>query len=61
MNVNVISGGAKMYDVKEVANIFKVSERTIRRWIKINKLQAKKIVGVIRIDNESVEKLKRGE
>ena len=42
--------------VDEVAIYFDVTERTIRLWIEHGHLEAKKIVGTIRIPRESVEK-----
>ena len=50
-----------MKTIKETAIIFKVSEMTIRRWIESGKLKAVKIVGTVRINEEEIEKLKKGE
>ena len=42
--------------VDEVADFFSVTERTIRLWIEHGHLQAEKVVGIIRISRESVNK-----
>lgn len=52
----------KMYKtVKETAAIFGVKPLTIRRWITDGKLRAVKIVGSVRITDEEIERLKKGE
>ena len=47
--------------VKEAAEIFGVKPLTIRRWIADGKLKAVKIVGSVRITEEEIERLKKGE
>lgn len=49
------------YTIKEFAEIFGVTERTVRQWIKEEKVNFIKIVGSWRISKEEVEKLKKGE
>ena len=50
-----------MKTIKETAKIFNVSEMTVRRWIENGKLKSVKIVGSVRINEEEIEKLKKGE
>lgn len=52
-----------MKTIKEVAEIFQVSEITIRRWIVSGRLKATQTVekGAIRISEEEIERLKKGE
>lgn len=50
-----------MRTIKETAKYFNVSEMTVRRWIESGKLNAIKIVGVIRIEDSEIERLKRGD
>lgn len=50
-----------MKTIKETAKYFNVSEMTISRWIKCGKLKAVKIVGTVRISEEEIERLKKGE
>ena len=47
--------------VNETAEIFGVKPLTIRRWIADGKLKAVKIVGSVRITEEEIERLKKGE
>lgn len=50
-----------MKTIKETAAIFRVHEKTIRNWIRDGKIRAVKIKGTIRIADEEVEKLLKGE
>lgn len=52
-----------MKTIKEVADIFQVSEITVRRWIESGKLKAVQVVknGAIRIADEEIERFKKGE
>jgi len=50
-----------MKTVNEVAKIFNVKPLTIRRWIESGRLKAVKIVGSVRISEEEIERLKKGE
>ena len=43
--------------VREAAAIIGVSSRTIRRWIRENKIQAVRINDLVRIPKESIEQL----
>jgi excisionase family DNA binding protein len=54
-------GGAmkEYYLVKEVAEIFSVKEKTIRRMIDAREIGAIKIRSALRIHRSDVEKLKR--
>ena len=47
--------------VNETAKIFGVKPLTIRRWIKAGKIKSVKIVGSVRITDEEIERLKKGE
>jgi len=47
--------------IKETAKYFNVTEMTIRRWIESGKLKSIKIVGVVRIEEAEIERLKKGE
>lgn len=46
-----------MRTIKEVAEEFKVSVKTVRRWIKAGRLKAIKIDGTIRINEEEFNRL----
>ena len=50
-----------MKTIKEAAIIFNVTEMTIRRWIDSGVVKAVKIVGTVRISEEEIERLKKGE
>lgn len=50
-----------MLTVEQAAKHFKVTTRTIRRWIKSGELRSSKIGGVIRISEEEIKRLERGE
>lgn len=50
-----------MKTVKEVADIFGVHWQTVRNWIKSGKIKAIQVERAIRIPDEEVERLKRGE
>jgi excisionase family DNA binding protein len=50
-----------MKSVTETAKIFGVSRQTILNWIEGNKIKATRIVGTYRIEEEEIERLKRGE
>jgi len=43
----------KLYTIKQVSEMFQVSEQSVRRWIKNGKLKAIKI-GYIRISEEEL-------
>lgn len=55
------NGGDYMLSVSETAKIFSVSKRTIFRWIESGKIKAIKISGTVRISEEEIERLKKGE
>lgn len=50
-------GGEKMKTVKEVAEAFRVSKRTIFRWINDGKIEAVKMGRTVRISNEEYSKM----
>ena len=46
--------------IEEVAKEFRVSQRTVKRWIKAGKISVVRLsAGTIRIEEEEVAKLKR--
>lgn len=47
-----------MKTISEVAQLFGVSYRTIRNWIKKGKIKCIKIENTIRIPDEEIERLK---
>jgi len=47
-----------IYTVKEIAEEFKVTERSVRRWIEEGKIKKMKNIGVVRIPKTEVDKLK---
>lgn len=52
-----IYGGDKMtYTVKELADLMKVSTRTIRRWIKEGKIRKTANIGAVRVSCGEVER-----
>lgn len=50
-----------MKTIKETAKIFGVHWQTVRNWIRDGKIKAVKIDRTIRIPDEEIERLKRGE
>lgn len=50
-----------MYTIKEVSEILKLHYDTVRKKIKAGQIKAVHIGGTIRITEEEVERLKRGE
>lgn len=50
-----------MVSVKQAAEIFSVTKRTIFRWIEDGRIKAIKIAGTVRIPEEEIERLKKGE
>lgn len=50
-----------MKTIAEVAEIFGVHYNTIRNWIKNGEIKGVKIGNTIRIPDEEIERLKRGE
>lgn len=50
-----------MVSVKEAAEIFSVSKRTVFRWIKSGEIKAVKIGGSVRISEDEIDRLKNGE
>ena len=50
-----------MVSIKEAAEIFSVTKRTIFRWIEKGIIQSVKISGTVRIPDEEIERLKKGE
>lgn len=50
-----------MKTIKETAKIFGVHWQTVRNWIRDGKIKAVKIERTIRIPDEEIGRLKRGE
>ena len=50
-----------MYTIQEVADIFHVSYGTAYSWVTSGRIKSVKIGGIIRISEEEVERIKRGE
>lgn len=50
-----------MVSVKQAAEIFSVTKRTIFRWIENGQIKAIKIGRTVRIPDEEIDRLKRGE
>lgn len=50
-----------MYTIKQTADIFGVHWQTIRAWIKDGKVKTIKIGHTVRITEEEIERIKRGE
>lgn len=50
-----------MLSVKEFAELFGVSKRTVFRWIEKGEVNAVKICGTVRIPEDEVKRKKRGE
>ena len=46
--------------IKEIHEDLKVSDRTVRRWVKDGKLKAIKIQGVVRIKDEEYKRFLEG-
>jgi excisionase family DNA binding protein len=46
--------GEQYYTVEEVAQQFKVSDQTVRNWIKKGRLQAIQVASVIRIPESAI-------
>ena len=46
--------------IQQVAATFSISEMTVRRWIKADKMKAVQVLGTIRIAESEVERIKRG-
>lgn len=50
-----------MKTIYEAADIFHVHWQTVRNWIKRGTIKAVKIDGSVRIPDEEIERVKRGE
>jgi len=50
-----------MKTIRETAKIFGVHWQTIRNWIRDGKIKAVKIERTVRIPEEEIERVKRGE
>ena len=61
MIYNTVKGGGNMKTKKDVCEIFKVSLGTVNNWIKQGKIKVVKIERTVRIPEEEIERLKRGE
>jgi len=47
----------KLYTINEVADILKVNKMTVYQWIYKGKLPSIKVMGVVRIKGEDLERL----
>ena len=61
MIYNTAKGGENMKTKKDVCEIFKISLGTVNNWIKQGKIKVVKIERTVRIPEEEIERLKRGE
>jgi len=60
--VIVFIGGDKMtYTLEETAKMFKVSIRTIQRWIKEGKIKKINTMGAVRISQKEIDRKMGGE
>lgn len=50
-----------MYTIQEVADMFRVTRKTIYQWINAGKLKVIRIERTIRIEQSEVDRIKRGE
>lgn len=50
-----------MYKVEEVAKILKLSEATIRKWILLKKIKYIKVGNSVRILQDELDRLMKGE
>lgn len=50
-----------MKTIQEVATIFNVTSRTVMRWLKDGDVKFIKIGGTVRITDEEIERIKKGE
>jgi predicted site-specific integrase-resolvase len=57
----LIVSGVKLYDVKEVADMLKSTEATIRVYFREGKLKGRKINGKWRVSEENLNRFINGE
>jgi excisionase family DNA binding protein len=50
-----------MLTVEEVAEELRVTKQTIYNWINAGKINVVRVFGLLRIEKEEVERIKRGE
>ena len=49
---------SKLYRVQEVAELFKVSKRTVERWIKNGDLKTVKLPGsLVRVSSDNIDEM----
>lgn len=48
-----------MYTTKEIADIIKLNERTVRNWINDGKIKAVKLNSEWRVSDEELERIKK--
>lgn len=58
---NKYCGGDNVRTIYEVADLFGVHWQTVRNWIRDGKIKAVKIERTVRIPDEEIERLKRGD
>ena len=51
----------QLYDIKQVAALLKVTERTVMNYLKQGKIKAQKIGGKWKFTRENIERFIRGE
>jgi excisionase family DNA binding protein len=50
-----------VYTIQEVADMFRVTRKTIYQWINAGKLNIIKIERTIRIEQSEIDRIKKGE
>jgi excisionase family DNA binding protein len=60
-NISVVKGGVAVYTIQEVADMFRVTRKTIYQWINAGKLNIIKIERTIRIEQSEIDRIKKGE
>ena len=60
-NISVVKGGIAVYTIQEVADMFRVTRKTIYQWINSGKLKVIRIERTIRIEQSEVDRIKKGE
>lgn len=60
-NISVLKGGVAVYTIQEVADMFRVTRKTIYQWINAGKLNIIKIERTIRIEQSEIDRIKKGE
>jgi excisionase family DNA binding protein len=61
MSGNDTSTQDELLTIKKVARIFKVSPRTVYRWMQRKRIKRVKFQGIVRIRRSEVERILRGD